>query len=306
MRRSLTMTAIAALCAGPAFADGVNYARLSYDFTKFDADSVETELGLLQGGIEYQTGQFLFTGDALNITADVDAGGVGDSDTSSSAYAIAAGYMFTPEVLAGAGVLIADEEGDAEDTEGFELFGQYQTAEFGVGLNVAKFDADEDNVTTSLYGEFVATPGVTLAGFVITESEFDGSDFNLSADYEDGAIAVRAFYNDSTEDDEGVFGVRGHYEFTPQLRASASYATNLGDDLPDGSVFAIGGGYQIVDGLWVDANYGIVDSDEVSGDIDRIQASLTYELGDRKRIDRRLEQDAIDDLQVGAGLGFSF
>lgn len=297
MFRSITMTAVAALLAGPVFADGVNYTRLSYDFTNYDSDfGLEGDASLLQGTVEYEISQFLLSADILNLDFD---------GSSSTAYGVAGAYMFTPEALAGLGVFGNDPD-SGDNTTGFEVFGQYETAQFGVGLNVTKDDTDEDNVTTTLVGEAEVTSGVTLGASVATESESDGTDYVLSADYDLGPIEARAAVSGTSEDDGGLFGVRGSYEFTPQFRASASYQTSYGDDLVDESVFTVGGGYQIVDGLWFDANYGIIDSDDYSDDIDRIQATLTFETGTQKRIDRRFSQASIDDLQAGAGVGFNF
>ncbi len=312
MLRTLTFTAVAALMTGPVMADGVNYARLSYDFTNIGNDDFDDDVSLLQGGVEYTTGQFLLGADLQYVDTELE----GIIESQALSYALSGAYMITPEVLVGLGLNGTDVEietdlGDFEgDANGFEVFGQYQTSDFGVGVNVVSFDSDEDNLNTTIYGEFSAASAVTLAGFASVDSEdednggSEGTDYYLSGDYEAGDVFARAYIAGNTDADAGIFGVRGHYDFAPQIRATASFATRTGDDASDVSFFTVGGGYEVVDGLWADANIGIVDGDDVAEDITRLQVALTYEIGDRKRLDRRLEQDAIDDVQSAGAFGF--
>lgn len=67
----------------------------------------------------------------------------------------------------------------------------------------------------------------------------------------------------------------------------------------DSSTYDIGAGYQLVDGLWIDASYGVRDTDPDTLDVEAIQAVLSYELGEQSRIDRRFRQDGVDDEQAG-------
>ena len=301
MFRSITMTAVAALLAGPAFADGVNYARLSYSYTDLQADNdfFDQEIGLFQGVLEYEVSQFLLSADAVSISNE----GTGFSDTDTF-YTLSGAYMFTPEALAGLGLIFVDPE-TGDSTTGFEVFGQYQTAQFGVGLNVRQQDTDEDNITTTVVGEYAVAPGITLGAFVSDESDFDTTVYRGSADYDQGPVTARAFVTGENDVDGGLFGVRGSYEITPQIRASASYQTLFGDDFNEDSVYSIGAGYQIVDGLWFDASYGQIDAEDNAADADRIQAVLSYELGGQTRIDRSFQQAIINDGQAGFGF-FSF
>lgn len=298
MLRSLTFTAVAALMAGPVMADGVNYARLSYDFTNYDDDAGgEADIGLFQGDVEYELGQVLLSAQILSITTDFG------SSATNNAFGAAGAYMITPEALVGIGLFGTDPE-FGDETNGFEVFGQYETAQFGVGIDITQFDVDEDNITTTLYGEAEVVPAVVLGASLQNDSEFDGTRYVLSAEYDDGPIFGRGYINGDSEFEGGIFGVRGDYEFTPQIRASAAYTTTYGDDYFDNSAFTVGGGYQVIDDLWVDANFGIIDLETASDDINRFQIAITYEMGDRKRIDTRFDQASIDDLQAGFGAGF--
>lgn len=297
MFRSITMTAVAALMAAPAFADGVNYARLSYDYSYYEDDSDDLDLGLLQGSVEYEVSQFLLSAEVLNFSRD--------GDNVETFYSASGAYIFTPEALAGIGVFGSNPEvGDS--TSGFEVFGQYETPQFGAAINVSQADTDEDNITTTLYGEAAVAPGVKLGASLSTQSEFDGTGYSLIAEYDEGPIFGRATIDSNSEDDGGLFGVRASYDITPQIRAAAAYQTSYGDDFVDLSVFAIGGGYQVVEGLWVDASFGVIDGDVFADEVNHVQASVTYELGTQKRIDDRFQQAALDDIQAGLGLLFGF
>ncbi len=296
MFKSITMTAVAALLAGPAFAEGVSFARLSYDYSSYDSDDFDqVDAGLLHGEVEYEISQFLLTAEILNFSID--------GDNVSTTYGASGAYVFSPEALAGLGLFATDpDEGDT--ITGFEAFGQYETAQFGAAINLSQGDLDEDNLTTVLIGEASVIPAVTLGASATTQSEFDGTDYKLVAEYEDGPIFARATIDTFSEDDGGLFGVRGTYDIAPQIRASAAFQTLYGDDFIDLSVIAIGGGYQFVDDLWFDASFGVIQSDSFDDDISVIQASLTYETGARKRLDARFSQAALDDVQAGFGFAF--
>ena len=293
MKILLTTTAI--LTASTAMADGVNYGRLSYDFTRFENDDNELDLGLFQGAIEYQVSEFLLFGDLNTLSLDND--GIEADLTTVKA---GAGYILSPEALIGAGILRTSVED--EDFDGFEVFGQYQTAQFGVGLNISVPDTDfDDETVTQFFGEYAVAPGIDLGVSLASYSEFDGTDYKLSGDYAQGPIAARAFLTGNTDADRSVFGLRGSYAFSDQIRAAAAFDT-LSDDENDieANFFSLGGGYKITEGVWVDADYGVLSVDD-QDEVDRLQLAVTFETGNRTRIDDRFGQDATDDNQSGLG-----
>ena len=292
MKILLATTAI--LTASTAMADGINYGRLSYDFTRFEQGDAELDLGLFQGAIEYQVSEFLLFGD-LNSTSVDNGGSTGDVTN----VELGAGYMLSPEALIGAGLRRASVED--EDVDGFEVFGQYQTAQFGVGLNITVPNTDlDDETVTQFFGEYAVAPGIDLGVALASYSEFDGTDYKLSADYAQGPIEARAFLIGNTDADGSLFGLRGSYAFTDQIRASGAFDTFTDADDDEGSFFSVGGGYKVTDGVWVDANYGVLSFDGAE-DFDRLQLAVTFETGNRTRIDDRFGQDATDDNQSGAG-----
>ena len=293
MLRSLSLTAAAAILAGPAMADGINYALIGYNYTNISADGVEDlNMGDLQGAVEYEFSQFLLSADVRHVNVEVDS-----ESSSATVYAFGAAYMLSPEALVGLEVLGVEPE-DGDSTTGYGVFGQLQTAQYALGVHVSQQDSDQDNITTNIYGEFVTSDALTLGVQVNSESEFDGTTSYFSADYEQGAIEARTFIISNNEVDGGLFGLSASYQFSAQFRVSAAYQTLYGEDTDDADAFSVGGGYQITDGMWIDASYGQIGGDTYIDGIEIIQASLTYELGDRKRLDRRFAQAAIDDTRA--------
>ncbi|WP_296426730.1 porin [Yoonia sp.] len=293
MLRTLTTTAIIALIAGSATADGVNYGRFSYDFTNFDDGFNEADISIVQGAIEYGFGQVLITADIVSTT--VEDGGSFDFQQ----YSLGGGYLITPEILVGAGVIGIKSE--LSDQNGYEIFGQYQTDQFGVALNVAKPDSDADYTYSTLYGEVAVTPAVNLGLALSQYSDESWTYYVASAEYNEGPIAARAYYQGYSDEDTAILGLRGSYELNAPFRILASYETIVGDDLVDISVYTVGGGYRITDGVWFDANIGQITGDSVMTDIDRVQATITFETGKRTRIDNSFNQDALDDRLAGLG-----
>ncbi|MEL6841257.1 MAG: hypothetical protein AAFP85_18380, partial [Pseudomonadota bacterium] len=85
MKQLLATSALAALLASPAFAEGVNYTRLSYDFTRYTNDDIDFDLdsNLLQGGVEYTLGQVLLSADIANQDFALGEDAFGDEFDSS-------------------------------------------------------------------------------------------------------------------------------------------------------------------------------------------------------------------------------
>lgn len=295
MFRLLATTTAAASLAMPVFAEGVTFARLSYTYAERDAESssFDLETNLFQGAIEYEVSRFLLSADVLDQEFENGFGVVWTDQL----YNLSAAYKITPEVLAGFGVL--RYEGSPDDpVNGFEAFGQYQAADFALGLNITQQDVDSDNITTTAFGDLVVAEGVTIGLSVVAQSEFEETGSRISVDYALGPVTARAFVTGDSYNNGGRYGVRGSYAFTPQIRVSAGYAASYGDDFRESYTYRVGAGYQIVDGLWFDANYGQrdVDFDPLDGEF--VQAMLSYEIGNQTRIDRRFRQAAIDDAQA--------
>ncbi|WP_373635533.1 hypothetical protein [Yoonia sp. SS1-5] len=298
MIRTITTTAILALTAGTAMADGLNYARFSYDLNNFSDDSGADDIktSVFQGEFEYSIDQFVLGANLTNFAVDVS------DESSLTVYDVWAGFVATPEIMAGLG-LTGASFGD-EDTNGAEFFGQYTTDQFGIGVRVAQLDFEEDNISTILNGQVSVTPEVELGAVIWKDSEFDGTGYMLSTDYDNDLIDARAYYQSNTEAESGFFAVRGSYKVADMFRISALYETVVGDEEFDVSFYTIGGGYEFVDGAWIDVNYGQIDFGDEFEKVDRIQAAISFEMGDRLRLDNQFEQDTTDDSLMGSGSYF--
>lgn len=316
MKSILTSTAIVALLTAPAMADGVNYNRFSYDATRLQleegSDSVDFNNGLLQGSLEYTVGQIVLSGDLARGVVSTDPETI---ETTTFEYAFGAGFLITPEILVGVGATGIDIELDDgsttldADANGAELFGQYRTSQFGAGINVSQVDLDEDNVTTTVFGEVSPVPEATLAGFLQDDSEFDGTTYYGTGSFDVAPFQANGFFLGNSDTDVTLFGFGGSYGFTPALSAQVDFASYAGDDAPDLYSVTFGGAYEFTEGFSADLNVGYVDGDDVAIDeVTVFTLALTYEFGDRQRLDNSIEQRLEDDIATGAAsaltLGF--
>ncbi|MDO6591659.1 hypothetical protein DS901_13015 [Loktanella sp. D2R18] len=284
MLHKLTLTSMIALIAGAASAeDGLNYAHLSYDYSHFDIENDERSSGRVQGGAEYTFGQFLLSADIASIQHDVIF------PLEYVEYAVSASYMASPEMLFGAGFTGVD--GDIPAWDGYEVFGQYQNDQFAVALNYTSID--DDDALTSLYAEYAATPELRLGLDVQSYTYLDDPISKLSASYDAGPIQARGYYQDSNLwFDSALLGARGSYDVNETFRVMAAVETSL-DDSFEAQTYAIGAGYQVTDGVWLDASAG--QSIVETTDITHIQAMISFETGTQTRVDQRFNQLSRDD-----------
>lgn len=289
MRHIPTAITALALLAGPATAEGITYGFLSYDYQDFSTDDFgNPTVTYLQGQIDYDLDQFIIGADLNRGTIDND---LGDDDFQE--FGIFGGYKVNPQILAGVGIIQSDAGGST--TDGTELFGQYIAAPYGVALNYISLD--DDVSSTSLFGEYVLNPQFVLGAIVTSTSEDSGVSYHLSGDYSAGRIAGRAFVADDNIGDDSVFGIRGDYEIVQNIRIGASYESNFGGDFSE-SAFRLGGSYQFTPEISAEASFGQLDI-EGSPTIDVIRALLKYEIGERARLDLRLNQDRTEDAWYG-------
>lgn len=294
MIRIFSTTAIIALISGAASADGLTYGYGSYEFSNYSAESGDADVSHFVGAMEYEVNQFLLSADFNRLS--LSSGGISDS---TSFYSVGAAFKATPDILVGAG--LTGVAGDGDDANGFEVFGQYSTSQFGVALNVAKPSDEFDDVLTTIYGTYQATPDLDFGVSVQQNSEQDDETrYELSAGYARGPIDVRGYYDAFSEFDAGFFGIHGTYDVTPDIRVLAGYQAIVGDDVGfDLSAYRIGGGYQVAQTVWVDVFFGQIMGD--ASDLDRLGIQLTFETGGRQRIDNTFAQNNIDDQTAGFG-----
>lgn len=286
MFRTITVTSIVAIAASSAAADGLNYGRYSYDYKSYSNDDEDASTGFFQVDLEYEFNNFVLDGKFMNTAFSEDAGDYDFQTTKASA-----AYRITPEVLAGLGATYITD-GDF-DTTTYEVFGQYTNEQLGVALNITQ--NEDDDTFTTLFGEYKVGSIFTL-GMILGTSSLDdaGTDYIFLAEYNEGPINARSFYSSNTDAESGLFAVSADYQFSYAYRASASYMTSSGN-ANEVMSFDIGAGYQITEGAWVDATIGTLDFE--GGDtLNTFGIALTFETGERTRLDNRMNQDQVDHL----------
>ncbi len=297
IKTSLTAAALGIL-AVPAFAQELTFGSFSLDYTKAAPEGGGSDLTSLdlQGEGEFTMNQFVFGAGLSNDKFEFD-GGPEFTVRRLNAYA---GYAITPEALVGAGftnVNIADPVDD--DFNGFDVFGQYQTGAFGVAVNYNRPDQDFDDVEiTTFFAEAEVAPGVTLGGILESFSEVDENAYFLSAEYDAGQIFARAYYTSAEDADFAIYGARGEYRFDDAIAFTAGLETVSGDDFgPDYTSVSVGGSYEFAPGVAASARYSKIDTDGEDADV--LALGLTYEMGERQRLDRNMSEAAYDDLETG-------
>ena len=299
MMRTTAAVAAIGIMASPSFAQELTYGSVALDYNNISPESSGADdfsSFALLGDAEFMVNQILF-GAALG-TDRFESGG---NELTVSNFDAFAGFAITPDALVGAGILYTrvDNESNDEDFTGFEVFGQYETAGFGVGVNYAQPDQDIDDLDlTSFFAEGEVAPGFVLGAVFQQFSEIDETSYFLSAEYDDGPIFARGYYTGFTDTDFDLFGVRGAYGLGNGFSVTGGIESGSGDDFDeDYTAYSVGGEYEFAPGVSASARYTKID---VDGDgADGFGISLDYEIGNQKRIDRRMADAATEDLETG-------
>lgn len=295
MQRIILTAAATALIAGSATAEGISYTRLSYDYQTHTGALEDPTLSFFQGAIDYELNEFVLGASFDNTSISDD---LGDADFQD--IGLWGAYVVSPEILGGAGFL--QRSGDVGNSSAFELFGQYVTDSFGVAANYTSLEDNESQ--TALFAEYGLNESLVLGAIIVSDSQFDGTAYQISADYDADSISGRAFVTGDTDVDGNVFGLRGFYAFGEGFRVSAALEDISGANFDDRTI-QVGAGYSFTDGVWADASVGQVDLDG-GATIDFVRLLVTYETGDRARLDSTMAQRSSDDVWFGVGPLFIF
>lgn len=305
----LTTTALIALISAPAMAQELTYGAGSFDYDLLAFGGDELVTGVAEGDIEYTYNQMLFGAALQNQSLD-SGGGSEDSFLSYDAFA---GYMPTAETLFGLGITGASVNGENE-LSGYEAFGQYDNGQYAAALVYEMPDSDmEDLSIAGIFGQAALTPDVKVGAIVQTVSEVDPTFYYLSAEYDAGPVFVRGYYNGITDIDGAFYGVRASYDINKDFFAMADVGGASEFFGGNFNHYSVGAGYRINDAFVVDASFGQMEL--ASNQIDTFHASLSYEIGQRKRLDTAMADAVRNDLSrgigsfspdLGVGAGFTF
>lgn len=300
MLRTMTAATALTIVCTPAFSQELTYGTVGLDYSQLSEDSVDISSTTLDGQIEYSYDQFLLGAGLKTNTSD----GFGGDLTITSLNGFV-GYTPTSEILVGAGIsyIEVDTGGGGGDLSGFEVFAQYRTPAFGGAVLYVEPDTDESDFSiVSYFAEAEVSPGIKLGAIVDDFSEFDEAVYYISADYEQGPIAVRGYYNGVSGEDLAIYGVRGTYAVTPMIDVSASiggFQEFLSDE---GTTVTVGGSYAVSDSFSIDGSIGRLSAGDE--DINSLQIGLTYEMGASKRLDVSMANAVRDDRNNGLGTVF--
>ncbi len=308
MLRLLTIAAVTAAIAVPATAQNLTYGNAQLELNRLESDGDEISSNILEGDVEFSADQFLFGAEVKWQDLEF-SGGSGGEITNYSAFGA---YSVIPEFMIGAGLNGIDFDGS--DISGYELFAQYTTPQFGVAVNYNNPDSDNDDFyLTTAYVEGQVAPAVTLGAVVEAFNNVDDKFYALTAEYDDGPVFARAYYNGITGVDGGLFGVRGAYGVTDMVDVTASVERGSEDFFGDLTTYWIGAEYMISEGLAVDGAIGQLEIGSTTAQF--IQLGVSYEVGERMRLDRKVNDALREDrskgigaifADVGIGAGFGF
>ena len=302
MLRTLTSAVAVTLFCAPAFSQELDYGAVGLGYSALDGDGVDFSSTMFEGQIEYSFNQFLLGGELRSQTID-SFGGEG-TVTNFNGFV---GYTPATEILVGVG--IENLRLDDDEFSGYEVFAQYRTPAFGSAVVYTVPDMDNDDLSiTSYFAQAVVSPSIKLGAIVDDFSSFDETLYYVSADYEQGSIAVRGYYNGLSNEDLALYGVRGTYAYSPMFDLTASIGGFQEILSEEGTTFTVGGSYAFTNSISIDASAGrfFVDDEDVNS----FQIGLTYEVGARKRLDsemtdavRRDRNNGLDTFWPEVGLG---
>ena len=300
MKLFLTTASVIGLCAVQASAQGLTYADANFDYTTYNGDGgIELNSTDFDGEIEYQLDSLY--GNLFARSSNID-GEFGPDGVTVTEFGAAAGYFVLPEVLVGIGgqSISIDTGGGDESLSGYDVFAQYDNGQYAGAINYSVLEADGNEVDfLRFFGEAEVMPGVGVDFMYETSDElYDGEGvYAIGGTYGAGPINVRGYLLSFTDADaESFYGLNASYAFGSGLSAGAGYEASTDSDFDYSSLF-IEAGYEFMPGVSVSGHAGRISLGET--EVDTLGLSLSYEMGEQTRVDRRAEARVRDDLSKG-------
>ena len=297
--KALPIALVTLSFANIAAADGLTFGHVNLEYVDGQLPSSNPNATVLEGAVEYELNQFLFSADVRYQRFN----GFMGNDYGVTAFELGAGYQITPQVLFGGGIVGTNS--DFGDTNGYQIFGQYDDDVLGVAFNVEQANADNALRHNAVMGQYAINQDISAGAHVSWFSNWINDDYTyrLNLEYEAGPFDLRGHYTGFSDTNAGILGARGYYYFTDEIRGYASYQASLGSDSGDTRYYLIGGGYRLADQIWIDGAYGQTLGDAFFlSDFERLTLTISFDTGTRQRLDDTFEQDIINDRQDGTGL----
>jgi len=279
---NLKSTAIALpLVTMASLASAQNVEYLSYGAAYINSD--DADVFGLGGTIDYRNSNFVLNGGVGY--ADLD-GLDGNDDVTTLDFR--AGYFVTQAAVIYGGYSYTDTDGD--DSDAYNIGGEYNFNQFTVGLNFEDIDESGVDTFSTIYAGYQVTNELELGLQVSDQDDLD-TVTTLTADYDLGDTELFAVYSDNDSGD--FFAINGNYDFQNGFRVGGGY-TDLDSDV---ELISISGGYEIAENLWIDASYGNLDIDGAS-DEDVFGLAISFETGRETLLVDRLDTVQTEALGV--------
>lgn len=276
----------------------------------FAQTATAQELTYLQGGLAYQDGNNPF-GDAqvgvLGLTGEYNTGPAFFSgeltvensqsalvEDTSTELTLMAGYRIEPDLIVLVGIDYENSDLMGEADVGYSLGMEYDVGAATFGVN-ARSETEGSNRNDIYAGLQVSD--ATEIGFRIQNSTLSNEPgYEVTLQHERGPLSLSGSWIEA--EDTIAIGGQTIYEVTDSIRVFGS-VFRLNGGTFELNAYELGGGYQVVDNLWIDASYVEVESG--GGAFDGITLTAVFETGRRtllrdRIIDTRAEATGFDSL----------
>lgn len=275
MKPILAASAFAAL-ATTASAGDTTYLSYGADVGTVQIFGTEISIGGAFVGGEYDTGTFLFTGEASLQYLDVPGG----SGTLARVETLT-GYRMEPNLM-----LLA----------GLNYNYSWTNSGSGDSLNYSLgFEHDRGRLVLGAYGEGGETASDKIVGYLgyqiseATEVAFevekemtdDDPFYTLILAHERGPLEIMALWE--TDFDNEFISLGGSYDINDRFRGTARIGY-LGDGLAS---YQVGAGYQVARNAWLEGSFTTIQN--AGFKVEQFELNLTFETGSKHLTRSRIE-----------------
>lgn len=290
-----TTTLTLALGATAVHAQEVTYLSYGAGYEDTFAIGSQVTVVTIDGAIEYSINQFYLFADIDAFALTEDHGGKADARN----FSARAGYQFAPGTIAYVGLSQIDTNSASGPETIVKIGGQYDFGVGSIGLTYTMVP-DADVEVIELTAGYEINPQIEVGFQYGSNLTSDYDTFLLFGSYDAGALSLEGSAETILDNDYLVANVNGAYDFGNNFRATGgiTYADFGSDDL---TVLSVGGGYEVADNMWIDAEY----SSMFSGGVNEDGFGLYFSVATGNRI---LVEDRAADIRSAGyhDLGYPF